>query len=174
MIKIKLSVIIIFCIMLISCEDLEELITTVSGKVHTDNCKVVMAVKGEDGLFDYLDKVSKIDSISICDAKLFRGFDIGIGEDSLYKVTMLSFGETYFLAVVDDGVVSDELDTLDHVGFYCEFDTLVTIPYINSDTTFIYSIPKKIIVEEGTDESDIDIKNFIEFKWFIKIYETIN
>ncbi len=174
MIKIKLSAAIIFCIMMIGCEDLEELTTTVSGKVHTDSCKVVMAVEGEDELFDCLDKISKIDSISICDANLFRGFDIGIGKDSLYKVTMLSFGETYFLAIVDNGVVPDELDTLDHIGFYCESDTLITIHYLNSDTTLLYSIPKEILIEEGVDESGIDIENFIEFRWFTKVYQLLN
>lgn len=174
MIKTKLSVVIIFFILLINCEELKDILTTVSGKVYAENCKVVLAVKGENDLFYYLDKIKKIDDVSLRDDEIFRGFDLLVGDDSLYNITMLSFGETYFLTVVDDGSTVNELDTLDHVGFYAESDTLVTISCLGSDSLFVYAVPKMIDIVERVDESDIDIENFIEFRWFIKIYETIN
>lgn len=178
MIKVKLSAalgsILVLFFFLINCEELEDLLTTVSGKVYSENCKVVIAVKGESELFSYLDKISGIDKISLREPELFRGFDISIDEDSLYNITALSFGETYILAIVDDGLIEDELDTLDHVGFYAESDTLVTIPCLGSDSLFDYAVPKKMNIVEGVDENNIDIENFIEFRWFIKIYETVN
>jgi len=174
MIKIKLSLLLVFCMMLINCEELEELMTTVSGKVYKDNCEVVIAVKGESELLGYLEDIKGIDNVSLRDDELFRGFDLVIDEDSLYNITMFSFGETYFLAVVDDGEVPHELDTLDHIGFYAGTDTLVTLPYMSSDTTLLYSYPEKKYIENGTDENDIDIKDFIELRWFVKIYQTLN
>lgn len=174
MIKKKLSVVIILFILLINCEELKDLLTTASGKVYAENCKVVLAVKGETDLFYYLNNIDKIDDRSLRDDEIFRGFDLVISDDSLYNITMFSFGETYFLAVIDDGSTEDELDTLDHVGFYAEYDTLVTIPCLGSDSLFTYAVPKKMDIVERVDESDIDIENFIEFRWFIKIYETIN
>jgi len=170
MIKRKLSIVIIFCFFLINCEELKELITTVSGKVYADNCKVVLAVKGETDLFYYLDNIDGIDEVSLRDAEIFRGFDLMIGDDSLYNITMLSFGETYFLAVVDDGSTVDELDSLDHVGFYGTLDTIITI----GTETFVYSVPEIMDIEESVDESDIDIRNFIEYKWFVMIYRLTN
>ncbi len=169
MIKRTLSIIIIFCILLINCEELEEIMTNVTGKVYAENCKVVLAVKGESNLFYYLDNIDGIDEVSLRDAEIFRGFDIIVGDDSLYNITMLSFGETYFLAVVDDGSTVNELDSLDHVGFYGTTDTIT----IGTDN-FIYSIPEKIDVQEGADENDIDIRNFIEYRWFVIIYQLIN
>jgi hypothetical protein len=135
---------------------------------------VVIAVKGESELMEYLNDIDGIDNESLRDDDLFRGFDLVVDEDSLYSITMLSFGETYFLAVVDDGEVIDELDTLDHIGFYCQSDTLINIPYFNSDTTILYSLPEKMDIKNGIDESGIDIEHFIEFRWFIKTYEMIN
>lgn len=174
MLKGKVSLIIMFCILLFGCEELEELMTTVSGKVYSDNCEVVIAVKGESELLGYLEDIEGIDNISLRDDELFRGFDLVVNEDSLYSITMLSFGETYFLAVLDDGEIPDELDTLDHVGFYGETDTLVTLPYMDSDTTLLFSYPEKTYIENGIDESGIDIRNFIELRWFIQIYEMVN
>lgn len=174
MLKTKLSLLIILFILLINCEELEDILTTVSGKVYAENCKVVMAVKGESELLSYLDDINRIDDISLREPELFRGFDLVVNEDSLYNITMLSFGETYFLAIIDDGLTLNELDTLDHVGFYAESDTLVTIPCLGSDSLFVYAVPKKMDIVERIDESDIDIENFIEFRWFIKIYDTIN
>ncbi len=174
MIKRKLSIIIMFCILLTSCEELEEFLTTVSGKIYADNCKVVLAVKGDLDLLHYLNAIHGIDEVSLRDDDIFRGFDLAIGNDSLYNITMLSFGETYFLAVVDDGLTEDVLDTLDHVGFYGESDT-VDIPLIGGgDTTFVYSIPERMNIRDRVDESDVDIENFIKFKWFIKIYQITN
>jgi len=174
-IKRKLSVmLIICCVLLINCEELEEYLTTVSGKIYADNCKVALAIKGEETLISYLNNIEGIDEVSLRDADIFRGFDLAIGNDSLYNITMLSFGETYFAAIVDDGEIEDELDSLDHVGFYGESDT-IDIPLIGGgDTTFVYSIPTTINVQEGVDESDVDIENFIEFKWFIKIDQITN
>ena len=87
---------------------------------------------------------------------------------------MGSFGETYFLAVVDDGLTEDELDTLDHVGFYGESDT-IDIPLISGgDTTFVYSIPERMDILDGVDEDDVDIRNFVEYRWFIRIYQLTN
>jgi hypothetical protein len=178
MIKIKLGIIVTFFILstnfilLTNCEELEELTTNVTGKVYADSCKVVMAVKGDSDLLSHLDDIEGIDEVSLREPELFRGFDLIIGDDSLYNITMLSFGETYFLAVVDNGEVTDELDSLDHIGFYAESDTLITIP--GSDSNFTYAIPKKINIQEGTDESDLDIKNFIQYRWFIKIYQFID
>ncbi len=174
MIKKKLSVVIILFILLINCEELKDLLTTASGKVYAENCKVVLAVKGETDLFYYLNNIDKIDDRSLRDDEIFRGFDLVISDDSLYNITMFSFGETYFLALVDNGLIENELDTLDHVGFYAEYDTLVTILCLGSDSLFTYAVPKKMDIVERVDESDIDIENFIEFRWFIKIYETIN
>lgn len=163
----KLCIIIAFCFFLINCESLREILTTVSGKVYADNCKVVIAVKGDLDLFYYLNNISGIDEESLRDPELIRGFDIGIGQDSLYNVTMLSFGQTYFFAVVDDGLVMDELDTLDHIGFYGQIDTIyVPAPF---DTTVIYSIPTNMNIEEGIDENGIDIKNFVDYKCFKSI-----
>ena len=174
MIKVKLSIIIIFCLLLTNCEELEEYLTNVRGKVYADNCKVVIAVKGETELFNYLDDVSGIDDVSLREPELFRGFDLFVGEDSLYNITMGSFGETYFLAVVDDGLTEDELDTLDHVGFYGESDT-IDIPLIGGgDTTFVYSIPERMDILDGVDEDDVDIRNFVEYRWFIRIYQLTN
>lgn len=165
------SVVIIFSFFLINCEELEELITTVSGKVYADNCKVVIAVKGETDLFNYLDDISGIDDESLQgETDLFRGFDLMIGDDSLYNITMLTFGETYFFAIVDDGDVSNELDSADHVGFY-GIDTTVTITGIGE---FTYSIPERVNIEEGVDETDFDIRNFIEYRWFVTIYGLTN
>jgi len=164
------SVVIIFCFFIINCEELKELITTVSGKVYADNCKVVLAVKGETDLFYYLDNIDGIDEVSLRDAEIFRGFDLMIGDDSLYNITMLSFGETYFFAIVDDGDVSNELDSADHVGFY-GIDTTVTITGIGE---FTYSIPERVNIEEGVDETDFDIRNFIEYRWFVTIYGLTN
>lgn len=164
-----LSVVIIFCFFLINCDELRELITTVSGKIYADNCKVVLAVKGETDLFYYLNNIDGIDEPSLRDAEIFRGFDLLVGDDSLYNVTMLSFGETYFLAVVDDGSTVDELDSLDHIGFYGPPDTI----NIGIDT-FIYSVPERVNIEEGVDETDFDIRNFIEYKWFVTIYDITN
>ncbi len=169
MIKRKLSIVIIFCFFLINCEELKELITTVSGKVYADNCKVVLAVKGETDLFYYLDNIDGIDEVSLRDAEIFRGFDLMIGDDSLYNITMLSFGETYFLAIIDDGDIPNELDSADNVGFY----GTPTTRAIGSDT-FAYSVPERVNIEEGVDESDIDIRNFIEYKWFVTIYNLTN
>jgi len=175
MIKRKLSIVIIpsaviiFCFFIINCEELKELITTVSGKVYEDNCKVVLAVKGETDLFYYLDNIDGIDEVSLRDAEIFRGFDLLVGDDSLYNVTMLSFGETYFLAVVDDGSTVDELDSFDHIGFYGTPNT-----YVFEPDTFSYSIPECVNIEESVDESDIDIRNFIEYKWFVMIYRLTN
>ncbi|MBN1694769.1 hypothetical protein JW879_05120 [candidate division WOR-3 bacterium] len=174
MIKMKLSImisiIIMFCILLIDCEKLKELLTNVTGKVYADSCKVVIAVKGDLDLFSYLDDISDIDAPSLREeTDLLRGFDIGVGADSLYNITMLSFGETYFLAVVDDGSTVDILDSLDHVGFYGPPDTMTI-----GTETFVYSIPEKIDVQEGIDENDIDIINFVEYRWFVIIYQLIN
>ena len=166
---IILSVIIVFCFFLINCEKLQELITTVSGKVYADECQVVIAVKGETDLFSYLDDISGIDDVTLRgETDLFRGFDIFIGDDSLYNITMLSFGETYFLAVIDDGDVSDELDSADHVGFYGPTNTFS----IGTDT-FSYSLPECVDIEEGVDETDFDIENFIEYRLFVIIYGKI-
>jgi hypothetical protein len=175
MIKIKLIIIIIiFCIILTNCEELEEYVTNVRGKVYADSCKVVIAVKGESNLFSYMDDVSGIDEQSLREPELFRGFDLSVGNDSLYNITMLSFGETYFLAVVDDGSTVDVLDSLDHVGFYGESDTIdIPLPG-GGDTTFIYSTPASINVQERIDENDVDIRNFVEYRWFIIIYQLIN
>ena len=169
MVKRSLSVMIIFFVLLINCNELEEIFTNVRGKVYAENCKVVIAVKGEYDLLSYLDDVGGIDSESLREPDLFRGFDIVIGEDSLYDITMLSFGETYFLAIVDDGSTVDELDSLDHVGFYGPPDTIT----IGTDT-FVYSLPEKIDVQEGVDENDIDIMNFLEYRWFVIIYQRVN
>jgi hypothetical protein len=167
---IILSVVIVFCFFLINCDELEELITTVSGKVYADNCQVVLAVKGETDLFDYLDDISEIDDASLQgETELFRGFDLFIGDDSLYNVTMLSFGETYFLAIIDDGDIASELDSADHVGFYGPTDTINMVI-----DTFIYSIPECVNIEEGIDETDFDIINFIEYRWFIRIHRFTN
>ena len=163
----KLVIVIVFCFFLINCEALREILTTVSGKVYADNCKVVIAVKGDLDLFYYLNNISGIDEESLRDPELIRGFDIGIGQDSLYSVTMLSFGQTYFFAVIDDGDVTDELDTMDHIGFYGNVDTIyVPAPF---DTTVIYSIPTNMNIEEGIDENGIDIKNFVDYKCFKSI-----
>ena len=168
-IVIILSVVIISCFFMINCEELEELITTVSGKVYADDCQVVLAVKGETDLFDYLDDISEIDDASLQgETDLFRGFDLFIGDDSLYNVTMLSFGETYFLAIVDDGDIANELDSADHVGFYGPTDTI----NIGIDT-LIYSLPECVDIEEGVDETDFDIRNFIEYRLFVIIYGRI-
>ncbi len=167
--SIIISIIIIFCILLINCEKLEELLTNVTGKVYADSCKVVIAVKGDLDLFSYLDDISDIDAGSLREeTDLLRGFDIDIGDDSLYDITMLplSIGETYFFAIVDDGSTKDALDSLDHVGFYGPADTIITI----GTNTFVYSIPEKIDVQDGVDESDVDIRNFIEYRWFVIIY----
>ena len=163
------SIVIIFCLFLINCDKLEELITTVSGKVYADDCKVVIAVKGDIDLLNHLDDLSGIDEISLREPDLVRGFDLFIGDDSLYNVTMLSFGETYFLAVVDDGSTVDVLDSLDHVGFYGIPDTINMVI-----DTFIYSIPECVNIEEGIDETDFDIINFIEYRWFIRIHRFTN
>jgi len=164
------SVVIIFSFFLINCEELEELITTVSGKVYADNCKVVIAVKGETDLFNYLDDISGIDDESLQgETDLFRGFDLVIGDDSLYNVTMLTFGETYFLAIVDDGSTVDVLDSLDHIGFYGPTNT-----YVIGNDTFSYSLPECVNIEEGVDETDFDIRNFIEYRWFVTIYGLTN
>ena len=170
----KLSFIIIAFTMLFGCEELEDLLTTVSGKVYSDDCEVVIAVKGESELMEYLKEIKGIDDGSLQEPDLFRGFDLVVDEDSLYSITMLSFGETYFLAIIDDGEIPDQLDSLDHVGFYGKSDTLMSIPYLDSDTTLQYSYPGKTYIENGTDESDMDIKNFIEFRFFINIYQRIN
>jgi hypothetical protein len=174
MIKRKLSIIIIFCLLLANCEELEEYVTNVRGKVYADNCEVVIAVKGESELFSYLNDIEGIDHVSLRDAEIIRGFDISIENDSLYDITMGSFGETYFLAVVDDGLTEDVLDTLDHVGFYGESDN-IDVPLISGgDTTFIYSVPEKMNIQDRVDENDVDIRNFIEYRWFIIIYQLIN
>jgi len=169
MIKRKLSImLIICCVLLINCE---EFLTTVSGKIYADNCKVVLAVKGDLDLLHYLNAIHGIDEVSLRDDDIFRGFDLAIGNDSLYNITMLSFGETYFTAIVDDGEIEDELDSLDHIGFYGEPDTInIPVP----DTIFIYNMPTTINVRDRVDESDVDIENFIKFKWFIKCYEAAN
>lgn len=171
--KLKAMVLLVFLLLLFNCEELMEYLTRVSGKVYADDCKVVIAVKGDLELMNYVDDISGIDEISLRDAEILRGFDLSIGNDSLYNITMLSFGETYFLAVVDDGSEEDVLDSLDHVGFYGESDT-IDIPLIGGgDTTFVYSIPEKIDVQDRIDESDIDIENFVEFRWFIIINDSI-
>ncbi len=172
----KLSIVLVmFCVFFINCEEIEEIITRVSGKVYADNCKVVIAVKGDLELTDYLNAIEGIDEVSLRDADILRGFDISIGNDSLYSITMLSFGQTYFLAVVDDGETLDELDTLDHVGFYGHTDTTMNIPLVGGgDTTFVYSLPDRIDVQEGEDETDLDIENFLELRWFIVIYGILN
>jgi hypothetical protein len=170
MVKRKLSILILLFVFLFNCEELEELLTHVSGKVYANNCKVVLAVKGESELLGYLDDIDGIDEISLRDAEIFRGYDVSIGNDSLYNVTMLSFGETYLVAIVDDGLDTNELDSLDHIGFHGESDTLLNV----ADTSITYTIPKKMDIEEGVDEENIDIQNFLEFRWFIRLYETIN
>ncbi len=170
----KLSIVIAFCFLLINCEELKDILTTVSGKVYADNCKVVIAVKGDLDLFYYLENISGIDEVSLRDPDIIRGFDIGIDPaDSLYNVTMLSFGQTYFFAVIDDGEIPDELDTMDHVGFYGETDTIIYVP-APFDTTVVFSFPKNMNIEDGIDESDIDIKNFVDYKCFESIYQMIN
>ena len=175
MIKAKLSVIltVIFFIFFINCEELEEYLTRVSGKVYADDCKVVLAVKGETDLFYYLNNISGIDDESLRDAEIFRGYDLSIGNDSLYSITMLSFGETYFLAILDNGLIVDELDTMDLVGFYGESDTM-TISVMGYDSLFTYTIPQLMNVQDRFDESDIDIENFVEFRWFILIDQQLN
>lgn len=175
MIKTKLIAVItiLFFIFLVNCEELEEYLTKVSGKVYADDCKVVLAVKGETDLFYYLNNISGIDEVSLRDAEIFRGYDLSIGNDSLYSITMLSFGETYFLAILDNGLIVDELDTLDQVGFYGESDT-ITISVMGTDSLFTYTIPQRMNVQDRFDESDIDIENFIEFRWFILIDQQIN
>jgi hypothetical protein len=152
---------------------LRELLTTVSGKVFADNSEVVIAVKGDLDLFYYLNNISGIDEESLRrNPDLIRGFDIYIGQDSLYSVTMLSFGQTYFFAVVDDGNIPDELDSMDHIGFYGDVDTInVPAPF---DTTVVYSVPTNMNIEEGIDENDIDIHNFVEYGCFEEIYQMIN
>lgn len=159
----------LLCFFLSHCEDIEDILTHVSGKVYSDNCKVVIAVKGDSEIFDYFDIIRGIDEISLRDAEVFRGYDLSIGNDSLYKITMLSFGKTYFAAIVDDGNIANELDTCDHIGFYGETDTVdFSFPF---DTTFVYSVPEKIDILERKDKDNIDIKNFIEVRWLKKIME---
>jgi len=35
-------------------------------------------------------------------------------------------------------------------------------------------LPGRMNIRDRVDETDIDIENFIEFKWFIKIYQITN
>jgi len=150
-----------------ACEELHELLTTVSGKIYINNCAVVLAVKGDGDLLDYLTQVDSLSSKSLSDPDLFRGFDIAIEGDSVYSITMFSFGSTYIVAVNDDGYLENELDTLDHIGFYGDLDTVI-IPNVD---TFIYSAPRIINVESGFDQSDIDVENMIQFRWFKMIWQ---
>jgi hypothetical protein len=152
---------------LIGCEKIKEALTTVSGTVNSNNCKVVLAVKGEGGLLDYLSKVDSLDSQSLGDPDLFRGFDMTVENDGDYSITMFSFGGTYIVAVNDDGEKENRLDTLDHLGFYGELDTVI-IPNVD---TFIYSTPNIINVEGGVDLTDINVENMIQFRWFKIIWE---
>jgi hypothetical protein len=155
-----------------ACEKLQEIFTTVSGKVYTNSCKVVLAVKGDGDLLDYLNEIDSLDNQSLGDPDYFRGFDIVIGSDSLYSITMFSFGSTYIVAINDDGYLKNKLDTLDHIGFYGELDT-VTIDTLNIDTFFVFSKPGMINVESGVDQSNIDVENTIQFRWFKIIWQML-
>jgi hypothetical protein len=170
--KRSVLVILIISFLLIGCEELREYLTTVSGTVSSTDCKVVLAVKGDGNLLNYLDDVDSLDDESLRDMDLFRGYDITVGSDGNYLITMLSFGNTYIVAVNDDGEIPNELDTLDHIGFYGELDT-VTIDTLNIDTFFVYSKPSIISVESGVDQSDINIENMIQFRWFIRIQQML-
>lgn len=161
--KIKIVVALIMSLFFVTaCEELHELLTTVSGKIYINNCAVVLAVKGDEDLLDYLTQVDSLSSKSLGDPDLFRGFDIAIEDDSVYSITMFSFGSTYIVAVNDDGELPNKLDTLDHIGFYGELDTVI-IPNVD---TFIYSAPSMINVVSGVDQSDIDVENMIQFNCF--------
>jgi hypothetical protein len=171
--KIKVIVALIMSLFLvIACEELREYLTTVSGTVASNNCKVVLAVKGDGGLLDYLSDVDSLDDKSLRDMDIFRGYDVTVGSDGNYLITMLSFGQTYIVAVNDDGEIENELDTLDHIGFYGVLDT-VTIDTLNIDTFFIYSTPSIINVTSGVDQSNLDIDDMIQFRWFIKIQQLL-
>jgi hypothetical protein len=161
--KIKIIIVLIMSLFfVIACEKLQEILTTVSGKVNSAECKVVLAVKGDGDLLDYINEIDSLDNESLGDPDFFRGFDMMIGGDSLYSITMFSFGSTYIVAINDDGYLENKLDTLDHIGFYGELDTVI-IPDVD---TFIYSAPSMINVESGVDQSNINVENTIQFRWF--------
>lgn len=165
--KRKLSLVIVFFFLLFNCEKLEDINTTVSGKVYEKNCTVVIAIKSDSSLFSYVDKIENLDEKSLLnELDIVRGFDHAIDVDSLYNITMLSFGETYFLGVMDNGLEKEKLDTLDQVGFYGKSDTTNIL-----DSTFVYSVPEKVNIQEGIDKSHIDIRNFVKLKWLIRLYQ---
>jgi hypothetical protein len=171
--KIKIIIVLITSLFfVIACEKLQEILTTVSGKVNSTECKVVLAVKGDGDLLDYLNEIDSLDSESLGDPDFFNGFDMMIGGDSLYTITMFSFGSTYIVAINDDGYLENKLDTLDHIGFYGVLDT-VTIDTLNIDTFFVFSKPGMINVESGVDQNNIDIENTIQFRWFKIIWQML-
>ncbi|MEO0292943.1 MAG: hypothetical protein ABIN61_01820 [candidate division WOR-3 bacterium] len=154
---------------IIGCEEISDVLTTISGKVNSTECKVVLAIKGDVNLLNCLNEIDTLNGEALRDPDFFRGYDLEVDKDGTYSITVFSFGSTYIAAIDDDGVVVDRLDSLDHIGFYGEVDTIIMSGY----DTIIYNKPKTIEIMEKVDQENINIENMVEYKKFVNIINTI-
>ena len=170
---------------LISCEKLQELLTTISGNVENEGAAVsgafILALNGTGDAYAELGNVDELNESAFnALSTVIKGFDLASDANGDYTATLLSGGTVYMVTIKDDG--SEELDSLDLVGWFGDkdsinivdtlIDTIIAPPETTFiDTTFYYNIPKAITIEKGADTTGCDIDNLLEYKWLLKIQE---
>lgn len=175
-----------FILLLNGCDLLEEVATTVSGKVDSGSTStVVIALNGSGDAYTNLEDIQELNETALNSlGNVVKGFDLGISQDSSYTAILTSGGDVYMVAVADDGLVSEELDSLDHIGWYGDTDTfnLVDTVIVDTiappdtliiDTSFVYTTPSTVSVSDGGEKKDVNIENLLEYKWLLKIQEEL-
>ncbi len=174
----KISVIVLLFSIVIfftSCEKLQELLTTVSGKVAAKSGTIVLALNGEGDAYEKLSEVNELNENALkAMTNIAKGFDLGTDKDSSYNVILTSGCTVYIVAISDDG--DKQLDSLDLIGWYGETttfeegDTIIagTDTIIVSSGPFTYTTPEAITIEEGSDIEGINIYNMMEYKLFLQ------
>ncbi|MCK4422414.1 hypothetical protein KAW48_11540, partial [candidate division WOR-3 bacterium] len=166
---------------LISCEKLQELLTTISGNVENEGAAVsgafILALNGTGDAYAELGNVDELNESSFnALSTVIKGFDLASEANGDYTATLLSGGTVYMVTIKDDG--SEKLDSLDLIGWFGDKDSIHIIDTMIADTdttiidsTFYYNIPKTITIEKGADTTGCDIDNLLEYKWLLKIQE---
>ena len=160
----------------ISCEKLQELLTTISGNVENEGAAVsgafILALNGTGDAYAELGNVDELNESAFnALSTVIKGFDLASDANGDYTATLLSGGTVYMVTIKDDG--SEELDSFDLVGWFGDVDS-IRIPdpadTIGPDIdtiTVTYTIPQTVTIEKGADTTGIDIEHLLEY-WLLQ------
>lgn len=189
-----ITVLIVSAVFITSCEEVQELLTTVSGTIEDEatavSDAVVIALNSEGDAYQNLGEVNELSEDALeALGSVVKGFDVtGSDASGNYEATIISEGGMYIVSISDENGNS-ELDSLDLFGWYGNDSTLSLPDHIAIDTfniggydividstmidtvnrEFTYTIPQEITVEEGDDLTGIHITNMMEYKWVEKL-----